>query len=285
MQQHQSILGYRHVRYLKVALVLCAAAIGAYAWHEPPTASMKPYGGTWLGYTLGGVSAFLIVWLMLLGVRRRLYRAAIGTAQGWASAHVYLGGSLLIIVTLHSAFEFGWNIHTLAYALMVAAIASGCVGIYAYMHYPELITKNLDNDSFESLLTKIADLDSKCRRLALDLPDQFNTVVVRASRGAPREINDSARTRLYLSRHAQGCPTTAGCENLKILGRGLTGEQARINGQLLTEMTRKRAFIDRVRHDLRYHTLLRLWLYFHVPLSFALLASVIAHVVSVFYFW
>ncbi len=28
-----------------------------------------------------------------------------------------------------------------------------------------------------------------------------------------------------------------------------------------------------------------IWLYFHVPLSFALLAALPAHVVSVFYLW
>ena len=55
MQQHQSILNFSRARYLKLALLLCAGAIAAYAWHEPPTASLKPYGGTWLGYTLGSI--------------------------------------------------------------------------------------------------------------------------------------------------------------------------------------------------------------------------------------
>jgi hypothetical protein len=50
-------------------------------------------------------------------------------------------------------------------------------------------------------------------------------------------------------------------------------------------MTRKSALVDRVRRDLRYRALLEVWLYAHVPLAFALLAALIAHVVSVFYFW
>jgi len=50
-------------------------------------------------------------------------------------------------------------------------------------------------------------------------------------------------------------------------------------------MTRKSTLIDRVRRDLRYRAVMEIWLYAHVPLSFALLAAVIAHVVSVFYFW
>src|SRR5688572_25640409 len=133
MQEYQSILAYKNGRYLKLALIACTAAIAAYWWDEPPLVYLKPYGGTTLGYTLGTVGAVLILWLMLLGVRKRRYRTAIGSVQGWTSAHVYLGLSLMVIVTLHPAFEFGWNIHTMAYAVMVAVIARGFFGLYAYL--------------------------------------------------------------------------------------------------------------------------------------------------------
>ena len=285
MQQHQSILGYKGGRYLKLALLACAAAIGAYAWHEPPTVHLKPYGGTWLGYTLGTVAAVLIVWLMLLGVRKRRYRNALGSLQGWTSAHVYLGTSLLVIATLHSAFEFGWNIHTLAYALMVVVIVSGFFGIYVYLHYPELMTRNAGNETLETLLAKVADLDLRCRRLALDLPDEINAVVASATRAATREMTHTGRLSLRPSLKPKEDATLIACNTLKKLGRELRGDQAKLNEQLLTEMTRKRGFTDRIRNDLRYRSLLQLWLYFHVPLSFALLAALIAHVVVVFYYW
>jgi hypothetical protein len=285
MQQHQSVLGYKNGRYFKLAVLLCGGAIAAYAWHEPPLVYLKPYGGTWLGYTLGGIGSVLIIWLMLLGVRKRRYRSAIGTVQGWTSAHVYIGISLLVIVTLHCAFEFGWNIHTLAYVFMVAVIVTGFWGLYAYVHYPELITKNLGNDTPETLRLRVADLDAKCRRIALDLPDEITAVVARASRATPRELAEAGRLRLKPAAISTRCPTALACGALKRLGERLTGEQARLNQQLLTEMTRKKTLIDHVRRDLRYRALLELWLYFHVPLSFALLAALIAHVVSVFYFW
>lgn len=44
----QSLPEYKNGRYLKLA-------IGTYIWHEPPTVYLKPYGGTWLGYTFGTV--------------------------------------------------------------------------------------------------------------------------------------------------------------------------------------------------------------------------------------
>ena len=285
MQQNQSILAYKRARYLKLALWFCALAIAVYIWHEPPAVYIKPYGGTWLGYTLGTIAAVLIVWLMWLGIRKRRYRSNLGSVQGWTSAHVYLGTSLIIIATLHSAFEFGWNIHTLAYALMIIVILSGFFGVYAYLRYPEMMTGNLAGETLESLLLKIADLDRKCRKLALDLPDEINHIVLKATRAKPRELGAGGSMRQQITAINAFCPTRAACDALLRVGGKLTIEQARINGQLLSEMTRKSALTDRVRRDLRYRALMRIWLFLHVPLSFALLAALTAHIISVFYFW
>ena len=285
MRQQPSILEYRGGRYLRVALVLCAAAIGVYAWHEPPSVYLKPYGGTWLGYTLGTLSALLVLWLMLLGVRKRRYRSSLGTVQGWASAHVYLGLSLLLLATLHSGFEFGWNIHTLAYVLMVLVIASGAVGVYAYLRYPALMTKNLGEDTLEGTLLTIGDLDRKCRRIALDLPDDVNAIVMRATRASTREARLGGSLLRQLRGDAVRCPTREACAELVRIGSDYSGQRSLLSGQLVSAMTRKSMLVDRVRRDLRYRALMELWLYAHVPLSFALLAALIAHVISVFYFW
>jgi hypothetical protein len=285
MRQQPSILEYVGGRYLRLALLLCAAAIGVYAWHEPPAVYLKPYGGTWLGYALGALGAVLIVWLMLLGVRKRRYRSSLGTVQGWTSAHVYLGASLLVIVTLHSGFEFGWNVHTFAYALMVLVIASGAVGVYAYLRYPALMTKNLGDETLEATLLTINDLDRKCRRLALDLPDDANAIVIRATRATTRQAQLGSTLRRQLAGDSVPCATRAACAELMRLGTAYTGRHAVLNGQLVSTMTRKSTLIDRVRRDLRYRALMQIWLLAHVPLSFALLAALIAHVVSVFYFW
>ncbi len=39
-------------------------------------------------------------------------------------------------MTLHAGFQFGWNVHTLAYALMCLVVASGVVGTVLYLRYP-----------------------------------------------------------------------------------------------------------------------------------------------------
>ena len=280
MRLHQSILAFRSGRYLKLAVLGCAASIAAYAWHDPSSVFLKPYGGTALGYTLGSIGAALILWLLLLGVRKRSYASNLGSVQGWTSAHVYLGASLLLVVTLHSGFEFGWNIHTLAYALMVAVILSGLACLFAYLRFPRFMTENLGDQTLESLALKIADIDRNCRKLSLELPDAAANAVERATKmriggGLLRDLRAPYAP----------CPARAAAAELRALDPSLNEQQALLNQQLVSDLTRKSALLDRVRLDLRLQALLRLWLAVHVPLSFALLAALIAHVVSVFYYW
>lgn len=284
MRQHQSILEFKHSRYLKLALGLCAVAIGVYAWHEPPAVYLKPYGGTWLGYTLGTIGAVLILWLMLLGLRKRRYRSNIGSLQGWTSAHVYLGTSLIIIATLHCAFEFGWNVHTLAYVLMMLVIASGFFGVYSYLRYPEHMTANLAGETLETMLLKVADLELKCKRIALDLPDEVNALFMNASKLAAAKSALGGSFRRQLAGVDPEHPMRLALDALLKMDR-FTGDQAKAQEQLVAEMTRIVALTDRVRRDLQFRALMQLWLFFHVPLSFALLAALSAHVISVFFYW
>ena len=123
---HVNILRFREVRYAWWALGLLALSIAIYATQG---GRVRPGGGTWQGYVLGTIGALLIVWLTMLGVRRRRYRSTLGSVEGWTSAHVWLGLALLPVATLHCAGLFGWNVHTLAYALMCVVIVSGIVAL------------------------------------------------------------------------------------------------------------------------------------------------------------
>jgi hypothetical protein len=285
MSQHQSILEFKRGRYFKLALLLCVASFAAYAWHEPSSSQLKPYGGTWLGYTLGTIAALLILWLMLLGVRKRSYSSTLGSVQGWTSAHVFLGASLIVIATLHCAFEFGWNIHTLAYALMVVVVGSGMFGVFSYMLYPARMTNNLAGETLDSLLLKMSELDRKCRRIALELPDEFNALVMKASADAVRHADSGKSLRPWWlggrGRNRLGEARDA----LLVMGTSLSGAQVKANEQLVSEMTRLVSMTERVRLEFRLRALLKGWLVLHVPMSFALLAALTAHVISVFYLW
>ena len=136
---HESLLAFRKRRYLWVALLLVASSIAAYWYHDPQE---PPNGGTVLGYTLGTLGALLILWLAWFGVRKRSYASTLGTVQGWLSAHIYLGLALIVVVLLHAGFQFGSNVHTLAFVLMMLVILSGVFGVVVYLRYPEQMSRN-----------------------------------------------------------------------------------------------------------------------------------------------
>ena len=276
--RHQSLLAYAKYRWAKIALAVIAATIAAYALDRSPHGH---YGGSALGYTLGTIGALLIVWLTWFGVRKRHYSSTASTVLGWLSAHVYLGVALVVIATLHAGFEVGWNVHTLAYVLMLAVVLSGFYGVYVYLRYPSGITDVLGEDTQDSLLLKIADLDRQMRALALSLPDAVNKLVLAAAQGTRIGGGFAAQ----LAGRDRQCPTATAVTELQVVGKSLRGDEARVNQQLYALMVRKNEMVLRARRAVKLKARLEVWLYVHVPLTIALLAALVAHIVSVFFYW
>ncbi len=276
--QRSTFLEYKAYRYLKVSALLAALAVLAYAFSRPATGH---YGGTWLGYTLGSIGAAIILFLIWFGVRKRQYQSSAIDLKSWLSAHVYLGALLIIVVTLHTGFEIGWNIHSLAYGLMLLVIFSGFYGVYAYLRFPRMMTEKMGEDTLDSLFLKIADLDQEARKIALQLPDDINRAV----------LNASQQTRIgggffqQLSGRQKNCPTASALLVIQNVGATLKDEHAKTNRELYFQMLSKQTLVNRAREDIMFRARLEVWLYFHVPLSIALLAALIAHIVSVFFYW
>lgn len=275
---HESILVYRRFRYLRIAALLALLSVVAYAAHQPLTA---PNGGTWLGYVLGGVGALLILWLMWFGVRKRRYSQGPGLLEDWLSAHVYLGLALVVVATLHTGFQFGWNLHTLAYALMILVIVSGVFGVYAYMRFPALMTENRRSMTLDQMLAQMAELDAECREVAMSLGDEVNAAVLDAA----ENTRIGGGVLRQLSGRDPDCATARALVKVRTLADDSEMSDAAPLRRLISLLTRKDELLRRARRDVQLKALMDVWLYFHVPLSFALLAALVAHVVSVFYYW
>lgn len=292
---HESLLDYAKRRYLKMAVALCGVSIVAYAWHDPLS---PPNGGTWLGYTLGGIGAALILWLTALGVRKRSYSSSLGTLRGWTSAHVYLGLALVVVATLHTGFQFGWNLHTLCYVLMLIVIGSGLFGTIVYLRYPQLMSVNRAGTKPDVLLEEINDLDQRSLRVANEMPRRFGDVL-RSNREGTR-VGGSTRAILGgLDLSTISLPVTGGgsrqvanVEQAALLdwlgdelARSTDGELTKRIGDLISIVATRRNHLRRLRRDAQIRGWLEIWLYVHVPVTLALIGALIAHVVSVFLYW
>jgi hypothetical protein len=311
MAMHQSFLRYRDFRYLKMALALTLASIVAYVVHRPYD---PPNGGTWLGYTLGTIGALLILWLLWFGVRKRQYQSNAGLVNAWLSGHVYLGASLIFVATLHCGFQFGWNVHTLAYVLTMVVVLSGFYGIWAYAFYPTAITKNRGSITRDAMLAEIAELDRESLQLADQVGREAHGVVLKSIEETRLGGNWSEQLFGDPAKRASGGKASSGLEELqkRIESRIRRAEDASVEkavdmeatamgflaGQLeggaerlekvrrlLDLIQRKRTLVETVQRDIQHHARMAVWLYLHVPLSIGLLAALTAHVITVFLYW
>src|SRR4030067_71445 len=240
--QRSTLLEYKNYRYFKIASLLMISAVSAYLFDQP---AMGAYGGSWLGYMFGIFAA------------------------------------LVVLATLHTGFQFGWNVHTLAYALMMVVIISGCYGVYAYLRMPRLMTANMGGiNTFDALLLEIYDLDKQASGKSLQFSDDICAIV----RKARQETLIGGHFFRQLTAYQRDCPTAKAVQQLQILGKSLKYDQLKSFDDLFLIMAHKEILVRRARRDVMYRARLEFWLYLHAPLSSAFMAALIAPIVAIFFY-
>lgn len=291
-----SFLGPSARRHAAWATGLCMASIALYL-SQP--SSLPPNGGSWQGYVLGTLGALLILWLALLGLRKRRYRSTLGTVQGWVAAHVMFGLALLVVATLHSAFQLGWNVHTLAYVLMCVVIASGVYGLYAYLRLPRILAAVHAGRRREDWLTALNRIDDDMRRAAQQADATTLAVVESAidrttlGGGVLAQVLGRDHSRM-LDPAAQPAGSRT-CSNrfqqplldylaARVPQARKRDEAAALQGLLGLAAQRARALAV-LRASVALQARLQLWLYLHIPLTIGLIAALLVHILVVFLYW
>lgn len=294
---NDNVLSYKKARWATISGFLVFASIIIYFTQAAET---PPNGGTWQGYVLGTIGALLIVWLTMLGIRKRSYRAK-GTVQGWTSAHVYLGAACLVIATLHCAFQFGNNVHTLAYVLMATVILSGFYGLYAYLRLPYVLSTKRGNQSRSELVEQLTVLDNQAlavaQKLGAEIYSFVDSAIERSTLGGSRWQQLTGKdTSKVLMRSGEGASSQSKLvanadQNVAIeylakrMAKSPNGEEAMRLQQLIRIFAARRGLLRRLRKDVQVQAMLQVWLFIHVPMTIALLFALTIHIVSVFYYW
>ena len=268
---HSSFLTADDLRWAKVAGAVSLVVTVAYLLHDPQP---RPNGGSWYGYTLGTIGVVLILWLTALGIRKRAITPGRWSLKRWTSAHVWLGLSLIVIGTLHTGFQFGWNVHTLAYALMMIVVLSGLFGTVAYATLPRLMSNNRDEMTEAQMLEALRAVDRQLHDAAQPLGQRAADIVRSSLDDDPFAGGIAGRLRNRYPR----CATRAAQTTLASEGAGASPLVDAL-------LAKKLAMLGRVRRHLQLKALLEVWLYVHVPMTFALIAALAAHILSVFFYW
>jgi hypothetical protein len=269
---HVGFLRHKGFRYLWIALILSGLLTVGYLMIEQEP---RPNGGSWYGYTLGTIGLGLIVWLSLLGVRKRRPTPGHWNLKGWTSAHVYLGLSLIVIGTLHTGFQFGWNVHTLAYALMILVILSGMYGIWAYATFPSKLSGTRGDMTRAQMVEALEAIDRQLESAAQPLGRTESDAVISA---LEQDI-------FYGGAWGRLTGTYPGCATRGALAAIALAAPSDATDKVHALLTRRAQQLDQIRRYLRIKALIEIWLFIHIPATIALLAALLAHVVSVFYYW
>ena len=270
---HESFLVHKRFRWLKIALALSVIVSIGYAFAD---VTPRPNGCTWYGYTLGTLGVALIIWLSLLGIRKRAMTRGRWSLKAWTSAHVYLGLTLVVIGTLHTGFQLGWNVHTLAWALMMLVIVSGIYGVIVYATLPERLSSNRGDMSKKQMVEALSAIDRQLDSAAQPLPREESDLVIAALEQDPFRAGVIAR----LTNSYPGCRT----ERAR---RAIAADRSRDDSEdrVFALLQRRATALDQIRRHMRLRAALDIWLYIHVPATIALLGALTAHVISVFYYW
>ena len=175
--RHEGFMAHRNFIWLKIAGLISVLAIAIYLMVD---VTPRHNGGSWYGYILGSIGVIIILWLTMLGIRKRAMTRGAWSLKAWTSAHVYLGLSLIVIATLHTGFQFGWNVHTLAYVLMMFVIISGIFGVSAYATLPRAMSANRDEMTEAQMLESLRSIDRQLHDAAQPLDRQYAELVQRS---------------------------------------------------------------------------------------------------------
>jgi hypothetical protein len=281
--KHEGFLRYARFRWLKITAAMLILVISGFnILQNQPGFRVRHMGGSWYGYITGTIGALLIIWLALLGIRKRAMTDGSWSLKAWVSAHVYLGLSLIVIVSFHSGLQFGWNIHTLAYALMMLVILSGLFGVVAYTYLPQKLSQNRGETTQKQMLEMIRSLDGRLAEAARPL-DQDQAQLVRASLEKTRMGGNLWQR---LTGRQRSCATLLAHARLIQSRQGMAaGPQAEALDRVIHLLEQKEAVLKKARRHIQLRSWLEVWLYVHVPATFALIAALTAHIVSVFFYW
>lgn len=247
-----------------------------YLWYA---AREFAHGGSPTGVAYGIFGSALVLFLMLLGWRRRAYRSRLGTLEGWTQSHAYLGIVVVGVILFHSGLRFEDRLALAAFGVLLVVVFSGVVGALLYTVLPMLLTAAEGDASLPDISRELNALGRVMTRAIEGKSAAFQRIGTELLRQTRPGL--LAGWRLLLAREPGRTPPAAGWERL--LGDVPPVERDELN-RLLVQSRQRQELRRALLIQQRYRNLLQVWLFLHVPLSFVLLLLVAAHVISALFF-
>lgn len=226
------------------------------------------------------LALLLVLLLMFFGVRKRWHRSRLGRLETWCQSHVYLGLLVVAVALCHSGFRFADRVASAAFWTMTVVAASGLAGALLYTVVPLLLTRVEGGLLPDELGKQANQLAQSMARVATGRSPALQGIAGELLAG--EKPGWLAGWRLLLQ------PRRAAETVERPWARWLAEVPAAERGdlqQLLVLSRQRRELVLALVQQQRYRNLLRVWLLVHVPLSFALLVLIAAHLWGALRYW
>lgn len=214
-------------------------------------------------------------------LRKKMPFLPLGASAKWLQFHLYVGYFTLVLFLIHINFRFptGWFEGTLA-ALYLGVAGTGVIGIFLSRRIAPLLVK----PDREVLYERIP---SHCHRIRERVEE---LVLQSVSETDSKTIADfyARRLRHYFEKPAfvmpnflqPKSPRKAVLSDLRALERYLNDAERKILG----EITELFALKDDLDFEYTYQSVVKYWLFLHIPLTYMLLVFAALHMVVVLSF-
>jgi hypothetical protein len=222
-----------------------------------------------------------IIALAAFNVRKKLPVLNLGSASSWFQIHLYLGLWSVVLFSAHLDFKIpNGRLETILAALYVLIAASGIAGVLLSRAFAPALTRHGESVIFERIPALRAALHTKAEKLVLQALQQANSETI--AEFYSRKLMRFLAGPRNLPAHVIGSDHAlhALLSQINVMRPYMIDKELKIMDQLADIVRAK----DQLDYQYARQGLLKLWLFFHIPLSGALLMIGVLHLTIVYTF-
>jgi hypothetical protein len=229
-------------------------------------------------FLTGWIMLSVMVFLLLLNARKKLSFLPLGKAYSWTQLHIYGGLFLLVLFFTHTRYVLPNGVFEgLMATLFILVSLSGIIGLAISRRLPVILARQPEYVIYERL-------PGIRERIREEVEDRVNRAVSELSSDALAGFY-AEHLYAYLSRPMnfwthlfhRSAVYSLWDERFNAIRRYLNANENEILEQI-RELTERKTDLD---NQYASRSMLKYWLFFHIPLSYALLVFVILHVLLV----
>jgi hypothetical protein len=279
-------------------LILGAATATYVPYMQNSEKSGGPSGGSWYGIIYGSVGSAMMLFALLLGLKKRLRTMRIGRAYWWMQGHVWLGLIAYPIILLHAGFRWGGPYTQILMWLFTIVVVSGIIGIIIQQLMPSLLLRDVQYETiYEQIEHVVEQLQQEADAIAQTVVGEtggeaYETEVVPAGSAVATAAQTnvkaakdflqfySAEVKPYLNRRIPDGTKFNSELAAQVVFDHVRATMPRSIHPALTDLA---AIVEERRQlaeQKKMHHILHGWLIMHVPLSYGLIVLAAVHAVQ-----